>query len=330
MRLKSPARWILLGLAALGALVGALAAWFFLPFLARLEPVAADPVAGFHADYFLYAGPGARKRLAREGTAVILVQPNNSGTNSDDPRVHRKDAWWTSFGRSSLAEELEVVLLVPAFVRPAEDWRIYTHALDRDVLTTPRADLARLDLQLLAMVDDARRRLAARGMETRAQILIQGFSASGMFANRFTILHPQRVLACAAGSPGGWPVAPLAEHAGTVLPWPAGVADLQELTGAAFDAAAYARVPTLFVLGDRDDNDSLDFGDGWDAEHAEIVDRLFGAEPQARWEPARALHEAAGAQALFVRPAGFGHDRRGLQSFTTEFFRSVLDGEGQD
>lgn len=211
-------RVVFLLLAALGALVLA-AAGTFGPYVLRVQRFPAEPDSGYSSPFFLYLSPGAR-HAAGDRAAVLLVQPNNSGTNSDDPGVHQKDAWWTGFGRHWLADELGVVLLVPAFPRPATDWKVYTHALDRDVLTTSRADLERLDLQLLSMVDRARAVLAERGIRTEEKFLIQGFSASGMFANRFTALHPNRVMAAAAGAPGGWPIAPVDSVAGEALPYP--------------------------------------------------------------------------------------------------------------
>jgi pimeloyl-ACP methyl ester carboxylesterase len=204
------------------------------------------------------------------------------------------------------------------------DWQAYTPALDRDALTTAVPALARLDLQLLAKIDAAAARLREQGFEVRERVQLQGFSASGMFANRFTLLHPERVLACAAGSPGGWPVAPAAEHDGERLPYPAGVADLEGLTGRAFDQAAFAAVPQLHVLGALDDNDSLDVRDGWDEEPATLVERLFGATPVERFDDAEALYAAAGVDARFLLVEGAGHDRRGLQHHTTDFFREVL------
>ena len=294
------------------------------PYAARVRRFRADPTAGYHADFFVYVSPGAR-RLARDGAGVtLLVQPNNSGVNSDDPAVHRRDAWLMGFGRRRLAEELEVVLLVPAFVRPAADWQILSHALDRDVLTTTRSDLARLDLQLLAMVDRARATLAAEGLPVDESFLIQGFSASGSFAARFTALHPRRVRAAAIGAPGGWPIAPVASYGGEALPYPVGVADLEELTGAPFDAAGFAAVPKLFVLGSLDTNDSVDFRDGWEEEPAALVHRLFGADAVERWPRAEAIYRDAGGNARFVLVDGVGHDRRKLQPLATRFFAEVL------
>ncbi len=257
----------------------------------------------------------------------LLVQPNNSGTNSDDASLHRKDAWWSGFGRHGIADDLEVVLLVPAFLRPARDWQMCTHALDRDTITTQREDLRRPDLQLLRMLDAAGDHLAEQGLKADSKILIQGYSASGMFSNRFAILHPGRVKGVAAGSPGGWPIAPVTEYASQALNYPVGAADLEMLTGAVFDVAALQRVPQLFVMGDQDDNDSLDFGDGWDENAARQVDELFGKTPIERWEHARRVYEQAGMNATFLLVPGIGHDRRALQSHSTEFFRALLERE---
>ena len=106
-------------------------------------------------------------------------------------------------------KDLDVVILVPVFPRPEENWRIYTHALDRDVLETDIPELRRLDLQLEAMIDDATNRLSRQSWRVNPKVLMWGFSASGMFVNRFTLLHPDRVLAVVVGSPGGWPIAPV-------------------------------------------------------------------------------------------------------------------------
>lgn len=300
------------------------------PFYARVQHFEADPTAGYHADFYLYVSPDAQ-RAAQDGkAATVLVQPNNSGSNSDDISVHRKDAWWTTYGRSKVADELGVVLLVPAFGRPAVDWKIYTHALDRDVLTTKRADLARLDLQLLAMLARARKSMEGEGIRSDPRVLMQGFSASGMFANRFAALHPDRIKAVAVGSPGGWPIAPLAEWKGEALNYPAGIADLQALTRRPFDLAAWRAMPQLLVMGSLDDNDSLDFEDGWDKAAAAQVDRLFGTDPQSRWNSAKLVHETAGANARFLLVPGVGHDRRKLQEHTTKFFADVLAGRIPD
>ena len=297
------------------------------PYTLRVQHFLANPEAGYHADFYLYVSPSA-KQMAQAGKLVtILVQPNNSGTSSDDPEVHRKDAWLTGFERHRIADELGVVLLVPAFIRPGEDWFLYTHALDRDTLTTERTDLKRIDLQLIAMIDAARAELAKTNIQTDEKIFIQGFSASGMFANRFTILHPERVKAATIGSPGGFPILPVATFNGEQLPYPAGIADLEALTGIQFDSTTYNTIPQLIYMGSLDDNDSLDYDDGWDKTAAQLVDRLFGADPLARWDAVEAIYQKAGADAQFLLVDGVGHDRKALQNYSTEFFKNILADE---
>jgi pimeloyl-ACP methyl ester carboxylesterase len=315
---------IVLALVVVAAAVSIAGGFYFGGYLLKVQRVPADPNMGFHAPYYLYVSPGARDMAAEDKVVTLLVQPNNSGTNSDDPEVHDSDAKWTGFERHKIADELNVVLLVPAFIRPAKDWHIYTHALDRDVLTTTRKDLARLDLQLIAMIDHARRQLETEGIKTNEKFLLQGFSASGMFANRFTVLHPDRVMAVASGSPGGWAIAPLAAFNGKLLPYPAGTADVEALTDMKFDSAAYASVPQLIVMGADDNNDSLDKTDGWEEETSKLINYLFGKTPLARWESSKRLYGQAGANAQFVLVPGVGHDRKTLQKYSTEFFVKIL------
>ena len=324
IRMRKPLKRIAILLLVIVALVLIIVAVMVGPYFARVQHFTANPVAGYHADFYLYVSPGAKASAGNGARQTLLVQPNNSGTNSDDPSVHRKDAWWTGLERQNVADELSVILLVPAFLRPGEDWKIYTHALDRDALLTKRADLERIDLQLLAMVEQARTELAKQGIQTEEKFLIQGYSASGMFANRFAVLHPTRVRAVATGSPGGWPIAPVSAFNGEALPYPAGIADLAALTGQPFDAEAYRAVPQLIVMGSADDNDSVDFRDGWDEDAATLVDQLFGKDPLARWKPAEDLYKTSGANAQFVLVEGVGHDRKKLQGYSTDFFKRVL------
>lgn len=146
-------------------------------------------------------------------------------------------------------------------------------------MTTEREDIHRIDLQLIAMIEAARVSLAESGLKADERVLIQGFFASAMFANRFAILHPDMVKVTTIGSPGGWPIAPVASFEGQPLNYPAGIADLESLAGIPFDAETYKAIPQLIYMGSADDNDSLDFTDGWDEADAGMVDDLFGADP---------------------------------------------------
>ena len=271
----------------------------------------ANPAKGFNYPYFLYVPPALFETEAKGKERTILVLPNNTGKNDDDLAVHEADVKRRIAQNSQIATGLDVAILTPVFPRPAADWKTYTHALDRDTMTTAPAekkDYARLDRQLIAMIDDARSRLAKEsGLKFDHRVLMLGFSASGMFVNRFTFLHPERVKALAIGSPGGWPIVPVASYKEKTLRYPIGIADLRSVTGKDFDLKALRGVPMFVFLGDKDDNDSVVFDDSYDKEDRELILPLLGQKPVDRWEAAREMYTAAGLKAEFKLYPGIGH-----------------------
>lgn len=285
----------------------------------------ARPEAGFHWPYYFFISDELVDAARSGRTIPILVFPNNTGTPDDDFEVHERSVLNQLSWNRPVADMLGAALLVPVFPRPRSNLGIYTHALDRDALLTELDGLSRLDLQLIAMIDDAIFRWSSDGVQINSKVVVMGFSASGMFANRFAILHPDRVAAAAVGSPGGWPIAPLAEWNGCPLRYPVGVADLAQLTGEKFDASTYIAIPHLFFLGDQDENDSVPYDDGYDDEDEKLVFELFGSTPVERWPVAEKVYEASGANAEFRLYPGLGHE---LPQWVTEdalaFLREAL------
>ncbi len=286
--------------------------WFILCFFfaaaqgaTRIE---ADAEAGFDWPYYLYVSERARLQADRGETVQLLVIPNNSGQTSSELSFQEEQllqAMERNYG--PLAEALGTIILSPVFPRPSEHPHLYTHALDRDCLTTDLPGLERLDLQLVAMVDDAASRLESRSWKVGRKVALIGFSASGMFANRFTFLHPDRVLAAAIGSPGGWPIAPVSKWHGSRLRYPIGIADVRKLTGRPVDLAELRKVPLLVFMGDADENDSVDYQDGYEEQDRRLIDRLFGTTPVERWDDARSLYAAAGLESEFKLYPGVAH-----------------------
>lgn len=268
----------------------------------RTTEVAANEAGGFSSSYYLYATDEAGPR-----PTFILVLPNNTGHTDDDASVHRRSAAAMSFMGHLAFSGMDLAILVPEFPRPSRHDRIYTHALDRDCLTTKADGLRRLDLQLVAMIDDATRRLRAEGHRVEDKVLMAGFSASGMFVNRFVMLHPERVKAAAIGSPGGWPIAPAERWLGERLDYPVGIADVAELAERPVDLSEVGKVPMFFFLGDRDANDSVPYSDSYDDRERELVLKLFGKTPFDRWDTARRVYETAGLDAEFHLYPGVGH-----------------------
>ncbi len=296
-------------------------------FSLRLTRAAPAADAAFRWPYYLFTPPGADDNRISKKPIHLLVLPNNTGSTSDDPSVHDRMALAGEFLFQLVFGDMDVTILTPTFPRPETGWESYTHALDRDTLLTDLPGLQRIDLELTAMIDDAAARLTRQGWTVDSKVLMFGFSASAMFVNRFTLLHPDRVLAAAVGSPGGWPIAPVSVWQGRALRYPIGVADLEELTGEPFDLEAFRRVPMLFFIGDRDENDSVPYPDSYDDEDRTLIFDLLGYAPVDRWDDAEAIYASVGADAEFRMCPGVGHAIT-LEEFIAirEFFARALAG----
>ncbi len=286
-----------------------------------VEERAASPARGFRWPYLLFLPKEIRARR-------LLVVPNNTGFSAEDPELLRMSGSCEMRRQVGLAERLGTPLLVPLFPRPAvaaPDENLYLHALTRASLLATSEAVRRVDLQLLAMIDDARAALHGRGVEVEPAVLLWGFSASGSFVNRFAVLHPERVTAVACGSPGGWPIAPVRDVEGEELPYPVGVADLRTVVGRPLDAASLKRVAWLFFLGDQDENDAVPYRDSFSKADEDLVFRRFGPTPVSRWRTAERLYAKAGLRARFELYRGAAHSvTPEMAKDVALFFESVL------
>jgi dienelactone hydrolase len=293
---------------------------------AEAVKIEAKPNKGFSYPYYLYVPPALRDAKARKQTHTLLVIPNNTGDISDDLSVHEAKVKTNMKNLNLyLASKLGVAVLMPVFPRPKTDWRIYTHALDRDSMLTDKKDYRRFDLQLVAMIENAREKLTAEKLKTDKRVLITGYSASGMFANRFTFLHPKRVKAAAIGSPGGWAIAPIGSYKEKTLRYPVGTGDLKSVAGKSFDNKNLRKVPLFIFLGDKDTNDSVTFGDGYDAEDKDLVFEIFGKTPVERWELSKSLYRDSRLNATFKLYPNIGHTVTDeMLKDITEFFSKYI------
>lgn len=271
---------------------------------------AAAPAKGFQWPYLLYVPTEVKKKR-------LLVAPNNTGFSTDERELLETAGSCELRRQKELADRLGTPVLIPLFPRPATkegEPYLYLHALTRSSLETKLEAYQRVDLQLLAMIDDARAVLKARGGELAPEVLLWGFSASASFVSRFAMLHPERVAAVVSISPGGWPIAPV----GDSLTYPVGTADVELLTGKPVDAAALARVGWFFGLGAKDENDSVGNRDSFSEADELIISRRFGKSPVARWKAATRLYK--GLDARFVMYPGVAHQVSAEMSADIERF----------
>lgn len=147
------------------------------------------------------------------------------------------------------------VLLIPAI--PLPEGMRYTLAFTREILTTTDEFLRRPDEKVILMINDLSEDLHNDGFDVQQKVFVEGFSAGGMFANRFTLLHPELVKAAAIGHSGSILTLPETHHNGQILNWPAGVYDYTSLVGYDFDKETYIQVPQLVYIGSEDTNTIL-------------------------------------------------------------------------
>lgn len=254
-----------------------------LPRLTEVVRVEAQPSKGFLYPYYLYVPPELWSMKGKKEQQTFLVLPNNTGKPDDSFAVHDEHARRATEDLRRLGSNLKVALLMPAFPRPQSDWRIYTHALDRDSLLTARKEYKRLDRQLIRMIDNARECLRSDGYRFDKRVLMFGFSASGMFTNRFTFLHPERIKAAAIGSPGGWAIAPTSLWKGKALRYPIGTADFKSVSSKKLNMKRLKRVPLFLFLGNEDANDSVTFRDSYESEDEKLILAMFGKTLVERW-----------------------------------------------
>lgn len=275
----------------------------------------ANPGAGFEWPYYL-AVP-----LKPANPTRLLVVPIATPGGSDDLAYISASAKGIAEEAALRAATLGMPVLTPIIPRPfvtrsgsegaIVTTTIYTHALTREVLTTSLPGYVRLDLQLIAMIEDARTRLAARGIPVPARVLLRGFSASAQFALRFALLHPDRVKAVSSGAP--FPTLPVSEWNGVRVTYPVGIADLEDLTGQPFDLETFRQVQFQIYVGDADTNDIVTFVptrvESFEPAEQQEIHAIFEGPPNfMRWPTAEAAYASVDANAQFLIWPKLGHN----------------------
>jgi len=291
--------------------------------------VEADPESGFQYPYYLFTpASGDREEVP------ILVESNNTGTATDDFDQHRQRARQLVEGglAMEISRELSVPLLVPVFPRPRNepvDGTHYTHQLDRETLMISEGPLERIDLQLLRMVEHAKDRLSETPYTFSDQIMLNGFSASGNFVDRFTVLHPERVLSVTVGGLNGMALLPLEEAKDQTLRYHVGIADVEDITGQSVDIDALDDVNQFLYMGGEDSNDTLPYDDAWTSDELRNTAReVYGEDMiQDRFPFCYQAYEQAGVDAQFKIYDDAGHTPRPAYDDIIEFHRRSLDGD---
>lgn len=285
-----------------------------------------QPEKGFHCGYFFYLPAVLREfpALIVEGPAVGEVGPLDRACRI----VLEKALFELQAGGfpHMLAGNLGCPVMMPLFPRPEdEENNIFTHALTSKAMSVSGAPLERVDLQLIAMFRHIREKFLHIGMKMNEKFIVKGFSAGGAFAHRFTLLHPQYVLAAVGGGCMHSFTLPLRTYQKETLIWPNGMGNIDE--GSDFDYDCYQKVRQFFYMDDQDFNDDVPYDDCYTEEERRQIYRLFGKIGMPdRWKLYQRLIAELGLCNIECRTThGLGH-RPGAEcrEYITVFLQDVL------
>ncbi len=268
--------------------------------------IESNPSRGFNNSYILFIPKGVQKhKLTR-----LLIEPNNTGRTTDSIEVHKKSAIRLASKSSvgnNISTELKIPLLVPVFPRPASKPFVYTHALDRDVIFEQSAKLKRLDLQLIAMIKDARKQLKDRSVIVHDKIFMNGFSASATFTNRFLFIHPELVAAAAMGGFNGELMLPLKKYKNKEFDYPLGINDFEKIFDKNFSKKNYQNIPQYIYMGALDTNDAVQFDDAYNAHERTIINTTLGPKVQERYKNCQNIYTENAISVKFQTYEKIGH-----------------------
>lgn len=260
----------------------------------EIIPFDANPKAGFHWGYVLYIP----QNLDTSKPLPILFVMNDNGyydTQEENiksvlERFESSSGDWVEWG---IADGVGVPMVMPMVLREKDSPTLHTQDLNRAVFVLKDGPYVRLDLQVLAMLKDARKQLKKRNIRTEKKFLVAGFSAAGAFGNKLAFLHPKKIFAAAIGGEV-YPTLPFETYDEVSLIFPVGMYDVKTYTGKRFNKKAWEQIPFLIVNGEDDYNDPLPYHDVFGEEESVIILGVLGEGTTIdRWNKARKILEKA-------------------------------------
>jgi len=259
-------------------------------------------------NWFTYIPP----TISKTEHSYILIAGVHSAIPTDDYDEITQESRSSAEGNMWWANEHKYILLTP--VIPCKDFasNAYVVAFSWQVfLDSTDPFYQRPDFKVNLMIDKLVSDLRNEGYHVDEKVFIEGFSAGGMFAQRYALLHPERVQAIAAGAPGGAITLAESSYNGTQMDWPVGVNDFSSLVGYEFNQSAYQQVPQFMYIGDQDTNSTLCCpGHLWRTQsQIDFLENTFGDTPPVILEnQVNYLNDIGYNNIIFKKYPGIGHE----------------------
>ncbi|MEG0873267.1 MAG: hypothetical protein RSE00_04680 [Clostridia bacterium] len=173
----------------------------------------------------------------------IMVESNN--LESDNLESVIQQASQTGTRLVNLTRDMPCPIVIPLI--PSEKGKPYFQQLSKECFELPSTDINyRIDEQVVKIISNTKVLLKEKyNIEAKDKIFLNGYSSSGVFAQRFALLHPELIdVACIGGASGSIP------FPSNKIGYPIGIEDYETLSGKTFDINAYESIKFRYYVGE--------------------------------------------------------------------------------
>ena len=269
--------------------------------------------------------------LRRNATYHIMLVAEGGNTDYE-ATIKNVRGLTTVFSKSPFLPSL---ICIGVAIPRGEELGEYAIAMPASVLSDGiERKFYRPDLKVSAIIDEFMAELESYGIQVYDRVLMWGFSNSAMFAQRYCLLHPEKVKAAAIGQAGGALTMGMDSYSGNELDWPVGTNDFTTLTSRGFNANAYNSVPKFIFIGEQDTGQyQSTVGSpewGWNVEiftveQCKILYDIADTDP-IRLQEQSAIMNDSGDSIHFKMYPGIGHSfPKQMQDDMVAFFASIIN-----
>lgn len=189
--------------------------------------------------------------LSENTNSQLVVESNNLESGNLQEIIEQGAQ--TGIRLAQLTRDLPCPILVPLI--PSYKDYPYLQQLSQECFSLSSDDRNyRIDEQVVRIINKAKSILEKeKGLVVKDRIFLNGYSSSGVFAQRFALLHPDIIeTACIGGASGSIPI-PTKKMA-----YPIGIADYESLTGKKFDLESYSKIKFRYYVGELETQNKSD------------------------------------------------------------------------
>lgn len=204
-----------------------------------------------------------------EDASEIIVESLNR-ENDKDGNIISFDSRSTDSSMRTAQRILKSVQNAPIVIPivPSIDGEGYYQQLSRDCLEGKNIN-ERIDTQYIECIESAKGKIKEiTGISVAEKVFLNGYSASGVFAQRFALIHPEIVSKCCVGGAVG--SIPIPEEN---LPYPCGIKDFEELFGRKFDRENYKQINFAYYVGEHEASRPGEYGKDGKQAYMEVVNQ---------------------------------------------------------